>query len=315
MLVIYRHVPQAKGELQVPMLAEAHRIAVAQTHTPVIALIAAEIPAPLYIKFSSVALQGEVMPLKDLLARSKPPPQFPLRIEHLESILVPVRTCRPPREHKVRIGGEILAERELKPEIDSSYNVSQQVRLRSQGKLGNRPFHGLHRPAKVRLRAAQAVPEHLQRLNCTDTGPYAKPGGAAQLLHIVALEILPSVAVIQLLYSPLARFLTYSLRAQNPEQLVPVLPVVILLHELGKAWPVLRKRAYLNLALIQLRAVRSKFQEKLLCSSGTLFGQLFVVRVASLGRSPGIDGNAVDMRRIGQIEAYRVYRGSVVQVG
>ena len=134
--------------------------------------------------------------------------------------------------------------------------------------------------------------------------------------HIVTLEIIPSVAVIKLLYSPLEGFLIYTHPSfKNCQQFVPILSVIILLHKFDKARPVLRKRIELNLALIKFCAVCDKTQEKILCSGCTLFGQPFVMLKASLGRCPGLDGDAVDMLRAIEKEADCVYSGGVVQVG
>ena len=103
MLVVYRHITHGKRKLQIPMLTQAHRIAVAQAGTPVVALIAAEIAFPLQVEFAPASLQGKEMTLKKPLSRRKPPPQLSLRIKHLKSILVPIGTRRPPGEHIIRI--------------------------------------------------------------------------------------------------------------------------------------------------------------------------------------------------------------------
>ena len=195
----------------------------------------------------------------------------------------------------------MIAYGELDSKIDSGKQICEQIGLGGENELGLRLLRSDNSSFQARLRALQRIPNLGKRRHENPVNPYADSGCTAQLIHVVALEIIPSVAAIQLLDSPLKGFFanTSPPCTQNPQKPFPVMSVVILLHKLGKTRPVLRKRADYDLALIKLCGIRNQFQQKLLCRGGTLLGQPLVVLVAALGRCPGIDGNAVDMLRAG----------------
>lgn len=125
--------------------------------------------------------------------------------------------------------------------------------------------------------------------------PNADPGSESEFRHVVHYYIMPSVAVVQMLDTPLLGVIAH-LGIEDAEDSVLVLKFVVGLDFRSESVPVLILRPEDDLVPVQRRAFRDIFHNETACSLCSLAGEPYVALIHTLRRCIGRNGDAVYFR-------------------